>query len=157
MCQPSSPKYWRQENTEQTLSYIFWLLCPSTATSHVGFPTSRTGKSSHAEVHHLYLKHQSIPCFSRAGRILSLLRLCACHRNCVGRHVPGQVPKTISRPNLQSQEHQPQTTGTSFPQPCCPLLCPAFCCVQTSQAAQGVHTQLTASRRALSNISFFPF
>lgn len=63
-------------------------------------------------------------------------------------HDPTSYPKSTS------------PKWTCFPPALLSTLFPAFCCVKTSQAAQGVHTQPTAWRRALSKISFpflFPY
>lgn len=124
------------------------------------FLQGRIRKSHSPEVQHLHPKHASIPCFAggRMGRsILTLLRGCA--PLVLGDTCPVWCPKVfrVLRPNCSSQEHQQQTTETSFPLIPFSNHLSNVLLFKQSQAAQEVHAQPTAFRRASSKFCPFSF
>lgn len=91
------------------------------------FPQGRTGKSNHPEIHHLCLKHQSIPCSSRAERILKtsppqavclLQELCWVTHAWSGAQKHFQCHDPTSYPRASAPNHRDQlpTTCSRFVQ-----------------------------------------
>lgn len=125
---------------------------------HVTFPTRQDKEKPQAWSPTPPPKHASIPCFARGrmGRsILTLLRGCA--PLVLGDTCPVWCPKVfrVLRPNCSSQEHHQQTAETSFPLIPLSIHLSNVLLFKQSQAAQEVHAQPTAFRRASSKFSPF--